>query len=252
MLALFHRSANAFGNLILIDAPPAEDYSLSVGPGVVGFRQFPGARHLRVVPVPGMDLYLHNGAFASTDNGVGWNFSRRDDVQVGLRLLPVFGRSGKASRRMGLSDIGTRVGKDGFLTFAPWPFLILQSDLLTVSVPGGEGVQAEVGATTGAPLGERALVGATVGVTWSNGPYARSYFGVTPRESARGGLPVYAPGPGWSDASLRLSGELQIDERWRLSGEVVGARLIGGAGRSPVVQSRNQSSFSLTLWYRFR
>ena len=252
VLGLSSGAANAFGNLILIDSPPAAEYSLSIGPGVTGFQQFPGAARLKVVPVPGVDLYFLNGVFASTDNGVGWNFSRREDVQFGLRLLPIFGRSGKTSHRLGLSDIGTRVGKDAFLTFAPWRFLILQSDLLAGSAAGGDGMQAEVGATAGAPVGERVLLGATVGATWSNGPYVRSYFGVTPRESARGGLPLYSPAGGWTDLSLRLSGELQIDERWRLSGEVVGARLVGGAGNSPIVQSRTQSSFSLTLWYRFK
>jgi outer membrane scaffolding protein for murein synthesis (MipA/OmpV family) len=250
--ALSVRTANAFGNLILIDSPPTDEYSLSLGPGVAGFQRFPGAKAMRLVPVPGVDLYFANGAFASTDNGVGWNFSRREDARFGVRFLPVFGRAGKTSRRLGLSDVGTRLGKDAFLTYAPWPFLILQSDLLAGSAARGDGVQAELGVTAGAPVGDRVLVGATVGATRSNGPYARSYFGITPWESARSGLPVYSPGGGWSDVSLRLSGEFQIDDRWRVSGEVVGARLIGSAGRSPVVQSRTQSTFSLTLWYRFK
>ncbi len=218
---------------------------------MTGFQQFPGAKGTKVVPVPGVDLYFPVGAFASTDNGLGWNFSHHEDTQYGLRMLPVFGRSGK-TLRLGLSDVGIRLGKGAFLTYAPWPFLFLQNDLLSGSAAHGDGVQAEVGATVGVPLGDRALVGATVGATWSNGPYMRSYFGVTPRESARGKLPVYSPAGGWSDWSFRLSGELQIDERWWLSGEVVAARLIGGAGSSPVVRSRAQSTFALTLWYRFK
>ena len=31
-------AAHAFGNLILIDSPPTQDYSLSVGPGLTGVR----------------------------------------------------------------------------------------------------------------------------------------------------------------------------------------------------------------------
>ncbi len=207
VLGLFSRTAHAFGNLILIDSPPVDKYSLSVGPGVTGFQQFPGAKGTKVVPVPGVDLYFPVGAFASTDNGLGWNFSHHEDTQYGLRMLPVFGRSGKTLRRLGLSDVGIRLGKGAFLTYAPWPFLILQNDLLSGSAAHGDGVQAEVGATVGVPLGDRALVGAIVGATWSNGPYMRSYFGVTPRESARGKLPVYSPAGGWSDWSFRLSGE---------------------------------------------
>ena len=57
---------------------------------------------------------------------------------------------------------------------------------------------------------------------------------------------------GWSDVNVQLSGEFQVAERWRLSGEVVRAHLIGGAGRSPVLESRNQGTFALTLWYRLK
>ena len=245
-------AAHAFGNLILIDSPPAQDYSLSVGPGLTGYQQYPGARGLKVIPVPGVDLYFPNGAFASTDNGVGWNFAKRDDLQFGFRLLPIFGRKGKTSRELGLAEVGARLGKDAFFTYAPWRFLILQSDLLAGSGKHRDGAQAELGATLGAPIGERALVGVTAGATWSNRSYMQSYFGVTPHESARSGLSIYSPAGGWSDVSLRLSGELQLDERWHLSGEVIGARLIGDAGASPIVRSRTQSMFSLTLWYRFK
>ena len=78
-----HAPAHAFGNLILIDSPPAQDYSLSVGPGIAGYQRYPGARGLKVIPVPGVDLYFPNGAFASTDNGIGWNFAKREDLQFG-------------------------------------------------------------------------------------------------------------------------------------------------------------------------
>lgn len=244
--------AHAFGNLILIDSPPTHEYSLSIGPGLTGYQPYPGAKGLKVIPVPGLDLYFPNGAFASTDNGVGWNFATREDLQFGVRLLPIFGRKGKTSRELGLADVRARVGTDAFFTYAPWQFLILQSDVLAGSGKHRDGVQAELGATLGAPIGERALVGMTAGTTWSNRSYMQSYFGVTPHAAARNGLAVYSPASGWSDASLRLSGELQLDERWRLSGEVIGARLIGDAGASPIVRSRTQSMFSLTLWYRFK
>ena len=59
------------------------------------------------------------------------------------------------------------------------------------------------------------------------------------------------PGDLASHACIVYS-SVQGDDRWRLSGEVIGARLIGDAGASPIVRSRTQSMFSLTLWYRFK
>ncbi len=244
--------ADAFGGLILIDSPPSDGYSLSVGPGVAGFRDRRGRKDTKVVPVPGLDFYSSTGGFASTDVGLGWNFSRREDLQFGVRFWPILERSRSASQRPDHSDTRTRIAKGAFLNYAPWQFLILQSNVLAGYATSGDRIQAEVGATIGLPLGDRGLVGVTLGTTWSNGPYMRNSFGVSPRESARDGLPVYSPGSGWSDFNLQLSGEFQLGERWRVSGEVVKARLIGGAGRSPSVASRNVGTFALTIWYRFK
>ena len=244
--------AHAAGGLILVDKPPAEHYTLSIGPGVAGYPEAPGSSRTKVIAVPGVDYYSSLGAFAATDTGLGWNFSRRDDLQAGVRLWPVFGRSDDSSRRRGLPDVGTRLGKGVFLNYAPLPFMTLQSGVLAGSAYKGDGVQIEGGATVGAPIGDRVLAGVTLGATWSNGPHLRSYFGVTPQASAAPGLPVYTPGAGWTDVNVQLNGEVRIAERWKLSGQVVGARLVGDAARSPVTQSRNQTSFSLTLWYQLK
>ena len=244
--------AEAFGGLILIDSPPAEGYSLSVGPGVAGFRDRRGEKDTKIIPVPGVDFYSSAGGFASTDVGLGWNFSRREDAQFGLRLWPILERSRANSEHPGRSDTRTRIAKGAFLNYAPWPFLILQSNLLAGYATSGDRIQAEVGATAGVPLGDRGLVGVTLGTTWSNGPYMTNSFGVSQREAGRSGISTYSPGGGWSDFNLQLSGEFRLDERWHISGEVVKARLIGGAGRSPILASRNQGTFALTLWYRFK
>lgn len=245
-------TADAFGGLIVIDSPPTEGYSLSVGPGVTGFRDRRGRKDTKIVPVPGVDFYSSAGGFASTDVGLGWNFSRREDTQFGLRFWPSFERSRTTSDRPDHSDTRTRIAKGAFLNFAPWPFLILQSNLLAGYATSVDRIQAELGATAGVPLGDRGLVGVTLGTTWSNGPYMNSSFGVSQRESRRSGMPLYSPGSGWSDINLHLSGEFQFAERWRVSGEVIKARLIGGAGHSPTVASRNLGSFALTIWYRLK
>ena len=244
--------ADAAGGLILIEAPPQDSYSLSVGPGIAGYPRRAGSGRVKVLGVPGIDFYASSGIFASTDIGVGWNGSRTQDTAFGVRLWPVFGRSGASENQLGLTNFGTRLGKGAFLNYAPWPFLILQSGVLAGSGRTGKGVQFETGATVGAPVGDRLLLGVTAGTTWSNAAYTRSYYGVTPRESARGVLPVYSPGAGLSDGYLQLSGEARLANRWKLSGEWIEARLVGDSGRSPVVRARFQPTFSLTLWYEIK
>jgi hypothetical protein len=123
LLSALAGRAEAFGGLILIDKPPAQDYSLSIGPGVAGYPESPGSSRTKVVPIPGVDFYWSLGAFASTDIGLGWNFSRREDLQFGVRLWPVFDRDDKCSQQLGLSNVGTRLGKGLFLNYAPLRFL---------------------------------------------------------------------------------------------------------------------------------
>ncbi|MET0517621.1 MAG: MipA/OmpV family protein [Burkholderiaceae bacterium] len=244
--------AHAAGGLLLIDAPPAQDDRLALGPALLSYPRAPGSGRMKTLWIPGVDFYSSLGGFASTDIGAGWNFSRRDDLQWGPRLWPVTGRSDAASRQRGLDDIGTRLGKGLFLNYAPLEFLILQSSLLAGSGRHGDGVQAEAGVTVGAPIGEAALLGLSLGATWANGAHLRSYYGVTPQAAAAGGLPVYTPGAGWLDVNLALNSEFRFNARWKLSGQLMAARLRGDAARSPVTSTREQNSASLTLWYQFK
>jgi len=247
------RPAAAENGLLLIDAPPAEGYSLSAGPALLGYPSAPGSGRTETLLIPGVDFYSSLGFFASTEMGLGWNFSRRQDLQYGLRLWPVTGRDDDDDARLGRLDrFGTRLGRGVFLNYAPWEFLTLQSSVLAGSGRNGSGVQAEVGATVGARLGQASLVGLTLGTTWANRAHRRDYFGVTPQESQASGLPAWSPGAGWQDVSLALSGEIPINDRWKLSGQVSSTRLLGDAADSPVSPSRYDTNFSLTLWYRFK
>lgn len=245
-------SAHAAGDLILIDTPPTESYSLSVGPSAIGYPDAPGSGHVTVKAVPGLDFYSSWGLFASTDTGLGVNFSKLDDVQYGLRLWPVLGRDGERARQRGLQDIGARLGKSAFLNYSPWEFLILQSSVLAGSGYKGDGVELEGGVTVGAPLGSSTLAGLTLGTTWANGAHMRTYYGVDAAQAAESGLPFFEPPSGWKDVNLAITAETKISESWKLSGQLIGARLINAARASPVTDSRYETAFSMTLWYRLK
>jgi outer membrane scaffolding protein for murein synthesis (MipA/OmpV family) len=251
-IALPTLNAHALGGLILIGPPPQEGYTFAMGPALAGYPEAPGSGRTKVLPLVGVDFESSTGGFVSTEIGAGWNFSKREDLQYGARLWPVFGRDDDRSRARGLDDVGNRLGLGLFMNYEPWEFLVLQSSLLTGSGSDRNGTQFEAGATVGAPLGDSTLLGLTLGTTWSNGAYLRSYFGVTPAESAVGILPVFAPGAGWSDVNVSLNADVRLSPRWKLSGQWLVARLIGDAGHSPVTTSRTQNTFLMTLWYQIK
>lgn len=107
----------------------------------------------------------------------------------------------------------------------------------------------------GTPLSRRAYVGMSISADHVGSGYARTYFGVTPAQSAASGLPAYAPDAGFKDVSFGLFGAISLsgDLRRGLSVFALGSysKLLGQFGRSPVVRNRNQLFGALGLAYTF-
>jgi len=243
----------AAGGTIFIDRPPEQGYTLSVGPSLWMFQAYPGGKKTDTVLLPGVDLYFANGAFVSTDNGIGWNLSRRDDLQFGPRLWAQLKRKASASPRLaGTADIGARLEKGAFLNYAPYEFLLVQSSVRYGSGVRSDGLLGEVGLTVGAPVGAHGTLALTLGSTWANQAYRQSYFGLDEGAAQRSNRSPWQMQSGQQDTSLAISGEYHLDADWRLSGQWIRARLQGDAARSPVTESATQSLLSLTLWRRFR
>jgi outer membrane scaffolding protein for murein synthesis (MipA/OmpV family) len=245
VLAAAAQAAGAWGGLLLIEAPPAAT-ALAVGPSLWVLPRSPGASNSQLSLLPGVDLGTPGGFFASTDTGVGWNLSSRADVQAGLRLWPQFGRR-QADAPRGIDALGHRLQAEAFANWAALPVLLLQSGVLAGGGRHHDGVQTEIGATSGLPIGND-LLGIGLAATWANGAWRRSYFGVSAAEAAASGLPAWQPGAGWQDVSLTLSAEHKLGAKWRLSGQLIVARLLGAAAHSPLTASPRQTAATLTLW----
>lgn len=90
---------------------------------------------------------------------------------------------------------------------------------------------------------------------WSDKDYQRAYFGVTPAMSAAAALPAFDPDSGISGVGAATSLSYQFSRRWGIQAYGRYERLVGDAGRSPLIRaygSRNQMSAGLALSYTFR
>lgn len=249
MLALVAAGpAQAAGNLLLIEAPPPKA-TLALGGSMWRLPQYPGAKKTDTLVLPALDWQLPNGMFVSTDTGVGWNLSSSKSVQAGVRLWPQFGRSRKDGPP-GLDPIGLRIQAQGFANVQIGEVLLLQSGVMYGAGRDRDGLQVDLGATSGIPIGD-SLIGIGLATSWANKAFRDSYYGVTAAESRASGLAAYTPGSGTLDTSLTVSAELKFGTAWRLSGQVVLARLNTDLSRSPVVQQRRQDLATLTLWRSF-
>ena len=79
-------------------------------------------------------------------------------------------------------------------------------------------------------------------VTWANARQMRAFFGVSPGAAQASGFEPYDPGGGWQSAAIELAADWRIAGGWHLIGSVAYERLLGGAARSPIVQTANQPS----------
>lgn len=121
-------------------------------------------------------------------------------------------------------------------------------------IGGHEGWTGTAGGDFVARSGDAWLFSIGPRVTISDGRYHRAYFGVTPEESVRTGLATYRPGGGVQAVGATAGFLTQLSSRWGIYSYAKYDRLVGDAGRSPVVReygSRNQLSGGLALTYTF-
>ena len=193
------------------------------------------------------DASGHRYALGLNALGAWWDLG--GEWTLGTVLEYEEGRDNQNSALKGLD--GQRDTLEGEFTLArelgPWELgFTLQPDLLG----RGKGLVAFLGAEWEHSLAENLRVGAAADVSWGNSEYMKTEFGISPRESAASGLSAYAPGSGFKSATLELSAEYFINEKW----SVVAAGGIeyyhAAAARSPLVAdegSRLAREFALGL-----
>jgi outer membrane scaffolding protein for murein synthesis (MipA/OmpV family) len=240
----------AQGGLLLIDPPPERKASISYGATLIGFPREPGSASLSYLPIPAFEWMDPSGAFLSTDMGLGWNFSARKDLQIGVRLYLDPPRNDTQSGKVsGLSPIPWRLERTAFANWWPVEFAQLQSSVRTGLGPNEDGTLAEFGSSFGAPLSPSVLLGGTIGMTWANGAWRQSFFGVNTTAAASSGLSTFQAGGGWQDFQTSVGLEWKMSPQYRLDARLDQWRLLGAAAASPITQSRWQRGFVLSIWH---
>lgn len=229
------------GGLLLLDAPPVEQGRLAIGVSHLAWRA-PGLQRDRTWWMPALDAYATNGLFASTDYGLGWNLSRRDDVQAGVRLSVLPGRE---PAPVGGQSAGWRTGmrleRGLFCNIAAHDAVLLQGSLRQGGSYRRQGVMAELGVTTGLPMPDGQPLAITVGASWADRALRSSLAG-DPFHPDRG------PASGWHDWQLALSHEVALGAHWRLDGQWAIARLTGLHGAGVATPGQRENLLSIGVW----
>jgi outer membrane scaffolding protein for murein synthesis (MipA/OmpV family) len=231
---------------------PVPDWSVAVGAGAAALPTYEGSKRDQVIPAPVFDIRYSDIAFLSSGDGLGVNILHGTNYRAGIALGYDVGRSQHASHHLnGLGSIGPSVEPRIFFEGYILPFVI--SANLRHAVGGHRGLIGDVGLYAPVIGNETLVVFVGPGVSVANGGYMQRYFGVDASQAAASAekLPAFRAKPGLKDVTFGVSAIYHITDRWFVDADLGIERLLGSAGDSPVVQTRNQLAGSVIVGYQF-
>ena len=243
--------AQAFDVVRLYGASVATDTG-TVGGALVAGRQYQGSDERRYALVPLIDYQWKSGWFAGTINGLGYDFSRRPDMNFGVRLTADLGRTENRSGTLrGMGDIDIRPEAGAFFNYYFSPQMALTSSLRYGSGNDRNGLVIDVGAAYSTMLAAQLRLGVGVGATYANADYMQSYFGVTPAQSARSGYAGTSPSAGLRDVRANAALTYLVSPSISITTGVSANSLQGDAKDSPLTRQRNSVGGLVSVLYRF-
>ena len=243
--------AQAFDVVRLYGASRPGDGGM-VGAVAIAGRKYQGSDERRILLVPLLDYQWKNGWFAGTTNGVGYNFSRRPDMDYGVRLTADLGRSESRSAALrGLGNVDARPEIGAFYNYALSPSLALTSSLRYGSGNDKNGMVLDVGAAYSMLLAPQWRLGLGVSATVANANYMQTYFGVTPAQSARSGYAPYTAGAGLRDVRASAALTYSVTPRIAITTALSASSLQGDAKDSPITRKRSTATGLVSAFYAF-
>lgn len=246
--------------------PPQPTWTLTVGMVPLVTPAWQGSRDYALSIFPDIRVAYKDVAFASVQEGFGVNVINRDGWKIGPIARLRFGRrestggspflvTGGSQALRGFGNIGLAGEFGGFVQYSPTCRLALRTELRQ-GTGGHEGLVAEPSIR----FSDRAGVfrySLALRSTFASAKYTQVYFGVTPEQAARAGLPAYNTGSGLVSAGLGGTLTRPLGARGqhgaltllagydRLGNVVADSTLIRQRGR------RDQFTLGLAYGYRF-
>ena len=243
--------AQAFDVVRLYGASRADDGG-TVGAAVIAGRKYQGSDERRTLLVPLLDYQWKSGWFAGTTNGLGYDFSKRPEMNYGVRLTADLGRSeSRSPALLGLGNADVRPEIGVFYNYSLSQSLALTSSLRYGSGNDRNGLVVDVGAAYSLVLAPQWRLGLGVSATVANANYMRSYFGVTPAQSASSGYAPYTAGAGVRDVRASAALTYSVNPRVAITTVVSASSLQGDAKDSPITRKRSSATGIVGVSYAF-
>lgn len=248
--------------------PPT--WVLTVGVAPIVAPAWQGSRDTAFSIFPDLRLNYKDAVFLSVQEGLGWNAINRDGWKIGPIARLRFGRrestggspflvTGGSEALRGFGNIGVAGEFGGFLQYSPAGSLGRRLALraeVRQGTGGHEGVVAEPSIRFADRAG-KFRYSLSLRSTFASAKYTQVYFGVTPDQAARAGLPAYSTSGGLVSAGLGGTLTRPLGQRSQHGAITLLAgydRLGAAAADSTLIRQRgrrDQLSVGLAYGYRF-
>ncbi len=229
-----------------------------LGPGLRSRPAYDGSADSRTEWVP-VVRYLGPIAFVRSTQGVlegGARLELAPGLHLGAQLAYEPGRVASESPFLvshNGADIARGVSVGAQLevdhSFGPMPVTLLAR--VRQQTESARGAQADLRLSAGVFKSGRFGAGVYSQLTWASAKSTATVYGVTPQQSARMGLPVYAAGSGLLFSSFGLLWSVDLDANWIVVGSAEARHLRGDAARSPITNRTSNNYVNAGIAYRF-
>jgi outer membrane scaffolding protein for murein synthesis (MipA/OmpV family) len=245
------------GGIILqrLFQPNAPDWFAVTGLATAAQPVYEGASAYRVRFGPVINIRYKDIAYASTGEGVGYNFLRGRYYRVGVSVG---------------YDTGRRVPDDypnlhgiGDLSVAPvvklYGTYVLSKDFPMVIridarhyIGGAAGDVGDFGFYLPLPGSSKGFfMFAGPSITWATHRYVQKVFGVTAVQSLASDKPIFDVHGGTNAAGIGLSATKVLSQHWLLNLDTSTSWLQGSAANSPITEAKVRHTLALSINYHW-
>lgn len=234
---------------------PRSDWSFMLGAGGMIRPTYEGSDRYIVSPVPWVSVNWRDTVTLGMGGlSLQW---RLGGLRIGGGLTLNSGRKESTGvfaigddRLYGMGEIPTALGIKGFVDYVLGP-VTLSWAITKYTAAGNDGMVMNFGVALPLKLTDATMVTAGLSANWANQNYMQTYFGVTSIQAINSAYAQYTPNAGIKDVGLSVSLSHNLSRRWSLIADARFTRLTGDAQDSPIVFSKNQTTFMAGIAYRF-
>ncbi|WP_394788535.1 MipA/OmpV family protein [Rhodoferax sp.] len=236
----------------------SDSWKFSAGLGLVSQPKYPGSGDTKTSVLPMLSAnygrYFIGGVpGAGVPAGVGAYLVQDAHWRVGVGLginLDKPRKQSDSARLNGLGDIDATTLGSVFASYSDswWK---VGGNVITDLGGKDQGTRVSFDLEAKYSPMDRLMLTAGPGLTWADGKYTQTFFGVDAGQSARSGLASYTAQSGINSVSFNLGASYQLTSQWGLGARFSASSLRGDAADSPITEKKSQNTFGVFANYRF-